>query len=64
MPQALVTKIQGDSSKVLHSADIREKLAAQGVEPGGDTPDEVRKVMRADYDRYGTIIRKLNIKAD
>jgi tripartite-type tricarboxylate transporter receptor subunit TctC len=64
MPQALVTKIQGDSAKVLHSAEIREKLAAQGVEPGGDTPDEVRKVMRADYDRYGTIVRKLNIKAD
>ena len=64
MPQALVTKIQGDSAKVLHSADIREKLAAQGVEPGGDTPDQLRKVMRADYDRYGDIIRKLNIKAD
>jgi tripartite-type tricarboxylate transporter receptor subunit TctC len=64
MPQALVTKIQGDSAKVLHSAEIREKLAAQGVEPGGDTPDQLRKVMRSDYDRYGTIIRKLNIKAD
>jgi tripartite-type tricarboxylate transporter receptor subunit TctC len=64
MPQALVTKIQGDSAKVLHSAEIREKLAAQGVEPGGDTPDQLRKVMRADYDRYGEIIRKLNIKAD
>jgi tripartite-type tricarboxylate transporter receptor subunit TctC len=64
MPQALVTKIQSDSARVLHSADIREKLAAQGVEPGGDTPDQLRKVMRADYDRYGEIIRKLNIKAD
>ena len=42
MPQALVSKIQGDSAKVLHSADIRDKLAAQGVEPGGDTPDQLR----------------------
>jgi tripartite-type tricarboxylate transporter receptor subunit TctC len=64
MPQPLIAKIQGDSAKVLHSGDIREKLAAQGVEPGGDTPDQLRKVMRADYDRYGTIIKKLNIKAE
>ena len=41
-----------------------EKLTAQGVEPGGGTPDQLRSVMRADFDRYGTIIRKLNIKAD
>ena len=64
MPAPIVSKIQGDSAKVLQSADIREKLAAQGVEPGGDTPDQLRKVMRADYDRYGAIIRKLNIKAE
>ena len=64
MPPAVVTKIQTDSAKVLQSPDLREKLAAQGVEPGGGTPAELTKVMRADFDRYGTIIRKLGIKAD
>lgn len=64
MPPAVVTKIQTDSAKVLQSPELREKLAAQGVEPGGGTPDQLRTVMRADYDRYGTIIRKLGIKAD
>ena len=64
MPPAIVSKIQSDSAKVLQSAEIREKLAAQGVEPGGGTPDDLRRVMRADYDRYGAIIRKLGIKAD
>ena len=64
MPPAIVTKIQTDSAKVLQSPELREKLAAQGVEPGGGTPDQLRNVMRADFDRYGTIIRKLGIKAD
>ena len=64
MPRAVVTKIQSDSAKVLQSTALREKLAAQGVEPGGGTPDQLRSVMRADFDRYGTIIRKLTIKAD
>ena len=64
MPPAIVTKIQTDSAKVLQSPELREKLAAQGIEPGGGTPDQLRSVMRADYDRYGTVIRKLGIKAE
>jgi tripartite-type tricarboxylate transporter receptor subunit TctC len=64
MPPALVTKIQGDSAKVLHTAELREKLAAQGIDPGGGTPDQLRAVMRSEFDRYGALIRKLNIKAE
>jgi tripartite-type tricarboxylate transporter receptor subunit TctC len=64
MPRSVVTKIQRDSAKVLQSTALREKLAAQGVEPGGGTPDQLRSVMRTDFDRYGTIIRKLTITAD
>ena len=64
MQPAIVSKIQGDSAKVLQSADIKEKLNVQGIEPGGGTPDQLRAVMRADYDRYGAIIRKVGIKAD
>ena len=64
MPPAIVNKIQADSAKVLQTADLREKLAAQGVDPGGDTPDELRRFMKFEYDRYGAIIRKLDIKAE
>ena len=64
LPPAIVTKIQGDSAKVMQNPELREKLAAQGIDPGGGTPDQLRAVMRADFDRYGTIIRKLGIKAD
>ena len=64
VPPAVVNKIQGDSARILQSAELKEKLHAQGIEPGGGTPDQLRAVMRADYDRYGAIIRKVGIKAD
>ena len=64
LPPAVVAKIQGDSAKVLQTPDLREKLSAQGIVPGGGTPDQLRAVMRADFDRYGAIIRKVGIKAD
>jgi tripartite-type tricarboxylate transporter receptor subunit TctC len=64
LPPAVVAKIQGDSAKVLQTPDLREKLNAQGIVPGGGTPEQLRAVMKADFDRYGAIIRKVGIKAD
>ena len=64
MPAAVVDRIQADSAKVLKSAELREKLAAQGILPGGGTPDEAHAVMKRDFDRYGEIIRKVGIRAE
>ena len=64
MQPAVVNKIQQDSAKVLRTPDMREKMAAQGIVPGGDTPAELVKVCRADYDRYGAIVRKLDLKPE
>ena len=64
MPKDVVAKIQADIAKALQQPDIREKLANLGAEPVGSTPEQLRVAMRADYDRYGAIIRKLGIKAD
>lgn len=64
MPKDVAAKIQNDVAKVLQLPDIREKLGNLGVEAVGSTSDQLRVAMRADYDRYGAIIRKLGIKAD
>jgi tripartite-type tricarboxylate transporter receptor subunit TctC len=64
MPKEVVAKIQGDVAKVLQLPDIREKLQGLGADPVGSTPEQLLAAMRADFDRYGAIIRKVGIKAD
>ena len=64
LPSEVVMKIQTDAAKALQLQDVREKLSGMGVDAVGSTPDQLRAAIRADYDRYGTIIRKLGIKAD
>ena len=64
LPKEVVIKIQADVVKVLQLQDVRERLIGLGVEPVGSTPDQLKIAMRTEYDRYGTIIRKLGIKAD
>ena len=64
MPPAVVAKIQTDAAKVIQLPEVRERLQGLGAEPVGSTPAELTAAMKADYDRYGTIIKRLGIKAD
>ena len=64
MPPAVVAKIQTDAAKVIQLPEIRERLQGLGAEPVGSTPAELTAAIKADYDRYGTVIKRLGIKAD
>jgi tripartite-type tricarboxylate transporter receptor subunit TctC len=64
MPPAVTAKIQADAAKVIFLPEIRDRLVALAAEPVGSTSPELAAAIKADYDRYGTIIRRLGIKAD
>jgi tripartite-type tricarboxylate transporter receptor subunit TctC len=64
MPPAVTAKIQTDAAKVIHLPEIRERLQGLAAEPVGSTPAELTAAIKADYDRYGAIIKRLGIKAD
>ena len=44
-PNELVNYLHKEVVKVLNTADIKTLLAAQGVEPSGNTPDEFQKLV-------------------
>ncbi|HUQ24838.1 MAG TPA: tripartite tricarboxylate transporter substrate binding protein [Burkholderiales bacterium] len=63
-PQAIIDKVAADTAKVLAMPDVREKLAAIGLEPVGNTPAEFAAIVRRDYEKWGKVIRDANIKLD
>lgn len=64
VPGSVALKIRNDIAKVLQLADVRDKLLGLGADPVGSTSEELRAATRADFDRYGAIIRRLAIKAE
>jgi len=64
MPPAVVAKIQTDAAKVIQLPEVRERLQGLGAEPVGSTAAQLSAAIKADYDRYGTVIKRLGIKAD
>ena len=50
--------------KALALPDVREKLAAQGAEPVGQSPEEFRNYIRNEIDKWSRVIRESGAKVE
>lgn len=64
-PRAAILKLQQTLATTLSNTELREQLAArEDSEAIGGTPEELAKLMRAEYDRWGKMIRAHGIKGE
>ncbi len=63
-PAATVTRLNQEFNAVLQMPDVRTRLTAAGLELLGGTPQQLDALVKADHQRYGSLARELNIKAD
>jgi tripartite-type tricarboxylate transporter receptor subunit TctC len=63
-PRELLARISGEIQKALHSAELKERFLALGLDPVSSTPEEMAAFMRREQERYATIIRDSNIKVE
>jgi tripartite-type tricarboxylate transporter receptor subunit TctC len=61
-PPAIVKKLHADMAEALASADVKEKLAALGLDPLGNTPEEFQRMIAAESRKWSEIVRKADIK--
>lgn len=54
-----VVRLQLAVAEVLKMPDIQARLAQQGAEPGGDTPEEFRAYVRAEIGKWARLARGL-----
>lgn len=63
-PDAVRQKINADINELLKMPDVREKLAAAGLDMLGGSSQVLGDFMKADRQRYGLLAKELNIKVD
>jgi tripartite-type tricarboxylate transporter receptor subunit TctC len=63
-PRPVIDKINGELNRALALPQVKEKLAAQGLDVLGGTPQQFAGVIRADYERYVRVVKASNIKPD
>jgi tripartite-type tricarboxylate transporter receptor subunit TctC len=63
-PREVVLRLSSEIRKIMGSEEIKERFVALGMDTASSTPDEMAAFMRREQERYGTIIRNANIKAE
>ena len=64
MPPDLVSKIQQEVAKALKSEQVTKSLGEQGFIVAGSTPEEFRKYVKQESDKYSRLIKAANIKLE
>jgi tripartite-type tricarboxylate transporter receptor subunit TctC len=63
-PQDVAAKLNAEVVRIVNLPDIREKLAGMGVEPLGNTSEQMAEWIRREIVRYGPVVKAAGIKAE
>jgi tripartite-type tricarboxylate transporter receptor subunit TctC len=63
-PKALIDKINKDVVAIIRAPELRDKLAAQLMEPVGSTPEEFRARIDGEIARWAPVIKAANVKVN
>jgi tripartite-type tricarboxylate transporter receptor subunit TctC len=63
-PREIVNKIHADTVKALQMPDTLEKLAREGVNPAGTTPEQFATMIQDEMVKMAKIVKAANMKID
>jgi tripartite-type tricarboxylate transporter receptor subunit TctC len=64
LPPEIVRRLNAEIVAVLKLAEIRERLAGQGVDARPSTPEEFARLLVADLDRWAKVVQRAGIRAE
>src|SRR5688572_22250148 len=63
-PKTTLDRLTQILTKALQSPDVRERLASQGAEPIGNTPEQFTAQMKADLAKWAKVVKDANVRLD
>ncbi|MFL6566418.1 MAG: Bug family tripartite tricarboxylate transporter substrate binding protein [Burkholderiales bacterium] len=63
-PRPIVTRLNSELGKIMHTPDMKERLAGLATDPHTSTPEEFAAYLKQEIAKWGDVVRKANLKAD
>ena len=63
-PKAVIKRLYEEVARALASPDMPERLAVSGLEPGGNTPEQFRKKIEEELQRWARVIKDAGIRQE
>lgn len=62
-PKTIADKLTAELRAVMQEPDFQQRLKAMGVEPGGNSPEEIARYVAREYEKWGRVTKAAGIKA-
>jgi tripartite-type tricarboxylate transporter receptor subunit TctC len=63
-PRNVIMTLHGAILKTLQAREVRDRLAGDGAQPVGNTPEEFSKITRVEVAKWAKVVREAGIKAE
>ena len=63
-PKPILDAIHAQAVKALQAPEIRERMAGLGIEPVGNTPEQLGAILRADLEKWTAVAKSAGVKAE
>jgi len=63
-PRSIVTKLNKEIVRILQLPDVKDKMASDGADAVGNTPEEFNAHIRAEVVKYGKLVKQVGLKAE
>lgn len=63
-PRSVIDRLNAETNRLLAKPELKEKLAALGLDAGGGKPQELAASIQAETQRWAGVIKQKNIKAE
>jgi tripartite-type tricarboxylate transporter receptor subunit TctC len=63
-PATIVTRLNEEIRRTLRQDDVAARLAAEGSEPMGSTPEQFRSFLAAEHAKWGKVVRDARVQLD
>src|SRR5262245_57555751 len=63
-PEPIVRKMNQEMNKIALDPELRERSFGVALTPYAGSPEELTALLKNDYERYGKLVRQLNLRAE
>lgn len=63
-PPEIIAKINAEVARIVNSAEVRARLALQGIDIATGSPEDLARLIREDSARWGKLMREAGVKPE
>jgi tripartite-type tricarboxylate transporter receptor subunit TctC len=64
VPREIVVRLNAELTRMMQSAEMRERLAAMGIQPLSSTPERFAEFLRSEVAKWAAVVKESGARAD